>query len=132
MNSAWDAIWSIAVFFFWGLAFVAYLFAIIGVLADIFRDRHLNGWAKALWLIFLIFVPFLTVLVYVIARGRGMVERLEDIQQSDRPPAETYASAPAMANPASEISRAKELLDSGVISAGEFDALKNKALGNKY
>ena len=132
VNSAWDAFWNIAVFFFWGFAFVAYLFAIIGVLADIFRDRKLNGWAKALWLIFLIFVPFLTVLIYVIARGRGMVERLEDIQQSDRPPAETYAPSPAMDNPASEISRAKELMDAGVISAGEFDALKNKALGNRY
>jgi hypothetical protein len=131
MDSAWDAFWSIAWYFFWGFAFVAYLFAIIGVLADLFRDRKLNGWAKALWLIFLIFLPFLTVLVYVIARGRGMVERLERIEQ-DRPPAETYAPAPAMANPASEISRAKELLDAGVISAGEFDALKNKALGNKY
>ena len=132
MDSAWDAIWNIAVFFFWGFAFVAYLFAIIGVLADIFRDHKLNGWAKAVWLIFLIFVPFLTVLVYVIARGRGMVDRLESIEHGDRPPAETYAPAPAMANPAGEISHAKELLDAGVISAGEFDALKNKALGNRY
>lgn len=132
MDNLWDSFWDIAWFFFWAFAFIAYLSAIIAVLADVFRDRRLNGWAKAAWLIFLVFVPFLTVLVYVIVRGRGMVERLERIEHGDRPPAETYAPPAPMANPAHEITRAKELLDSGVISAGEFDALKSKALGNRY
>ena len=131
MGNVWDAFWNLAWFFFWGVAFIGYLFAIIGVLADIFRDRHLNGWGKAAWMFFLIFVPFLTVLVYLIARGRGMVDRLERIED-ERPPSETYAPAPAMANPAGEIAHAKELVDAGVITPGEFEAIKSKALGNKF
>jgi uncharacterized membrane protein YhaH (DUF805 family) len=73
--SFWDNFWNVIWVIFWSFAFVAYLFALFAVIADLFRDRKLNGWWKALWIIFLVFVPFLTVLVYLIGRGRGMAER---------------------------------------------------------
>jgi len=131
MSDFWNDFWGFVWLFFWGFALVAYLFAIFSVLADLFRDRALNGWLKALWILFLVFLPFLTVLVYVIARGRGMVERME-YRGSRGPVAEDYAWPAAPDAPATEITRAKQLLDQGVITAGEFDALKSRALGNRY
>ena len=129
MNTSnfWGWMW----LFFWGFAFVAYLIALVSVIIDLFRDDKLNGWLKALWFIFLIFVPFLTAVVYVIARGQGMAERRERGGDYVVPEPDYPQSGPS-ANPAADIDQAKQLLDRGVISAGEFDALKAKALGNKY
>lgn len=127
-NNFWNVIWLI----FWAFAFIAYLFALFAIIGDLFRDRKLNGWWKALWIIFLIFLPFLTALVYLIARGRGMAERqARDVQQAQSQ-ADDYIRQVASASPADDIAKAKQLLDQGVISAGEFDALKAKALGNKF
>ncbi|QDZ14271.1 SHOCT domain-containing protein [Humibacter ginsenosidimutans] len=112
------------------LFFVAYLVAVFYILWDLFSDSTLNGWWKAVWVIFLIFVPFLTALVYVIARGRGMAERAQR-RRGVVPEDDSYRPR-ASANPASDIARAKELLDSGAISQGEFDAIKNKALTGRY
>jgi uncharacterized membrane protein len=126
-NNFWDVIW----FFFWIFAYTVYLFALFGIIIDLFRDRQLNGWWKALWVIFLIFVPFLTALVYLIARGRGMAERRAGEYVAVKEDDDYTGSAP-LANPAHEIEKAKNLLDQGVISQGEFDAIKNKALGNKF
>ena len=67
----WSWIW----FFFWIFAYVAYLFVLIYIVIDIFRDHELNGWMKALWLLLLLFVPWITGLVYLIVRGKGMAER---------------------------------------------------------
>ena len=129
MNDFWNIVW----LFFWGFASIAYLFAIFTVLIDLFRDRHLSGWGKAAWIFFLIFVPFLTVLVYVIARGRGMVDRLERNEQGvyGRPPADTSAATSAPATGASQIDSAKQLLDAGVITPEEFDRLKTRALAGR-
>jgi hypothetical protein len=128
MNNFWDFLWLI----FWSFAFVAYLIVLFTILADLFRDRKLNGWWKAVWVIFLIFVPWLTALVYLIARGRGMAERSAE-QRQTVPENDDYGiQQVASANPASDIARAKELLDQGVISQGEFDALKAKALGQRF
>lgn len=124
-NSFWNIIW----FFLWSFAFVAYLFALFAVIADLFRDRELNGWWKAVWIIFLVFVPFLTVLVYLIGRGKSMAERSP--RYAPVPEDDSYRPQ-VPANPASEIAQAKELLDKGVISAGEFDAIKAKALGSRF
>lgn len=127
-NNFWNVIWLI----FWAFAFIAYLFALFAIIGDLFRDRTLNGWWKAVWVIFLIFLPFLTALVYLIARGRGMAERqARDVQQAQSQ-ADDYIRQVASASPADDIAKAKQLLDQGVISAGEFDALKAKALGNKF
>lgn len=132
MMNIWESFWGIFWFFFWAFAVVAYLFALFAVVIDIFRDRTLNGWGKALWLIFMFFVPFLAVLIYVIARGQGMAERSARRSYEPAAPNDDYSRPVATASPAADIAEAKQLFDSGVITAGEFDALKNKALGNRF
>lgn len=117
-------------FVLWGFTVVAYVAVVVLVITDLFRDTELNGWLKALWILFLVFVPFLTGLVYVIARGKGMAER-SGAGRARAPEEDDYRPA-ASASPAADIARAKELLDAGAISPGEFEALKSKALGNQY
>ncbi len=125
-NNFWDVLWLI----FWTFAFVAYLFALFAIIGDLFRDHKLHGVWKAIWIIFLIFAPFITALIYVIARGRGMAERqAKDIQQSQKELDEHIRSVASSSSPTDEIAKAKALLDSGAISQAEFDALKAKALG---
>jgi hypothetical protein len=128
----WNNFWDVIIFVFWIFAFTAYLFALFAVIGDLFRDHKLNGWWKALWILFLIFVPFITVLVYLIARGRGMNERTAAQASRGKAEADDYIRSVAAAAPADEIAKAKALMDAGTITPGEFDALKNKALGNKY
>ena len=120
--------WNIVEIFFWSFAFVAYLFALFAIVGDLFRDHKLNGWLKAVWIIFLIFVPFLTALVYLIARGRGMAERGAAAAQVQRAETDNYIRTVASESPAHDIAKAKELLDSGTITQAEFDTLKAKAL----
>jgi len=127
LSNFWDFIWLL----FWTFAFVAYLFAIFAIIGDLFRDHKLNGWWKALWIIFLIFLPFLTALVYLIARGRGMAERSAAAAAQSQQAANDYIrqAAGTSASPADEIAKAKALLDAGSITQAEFDSLKAKALG---
>ena len=73
--SFWNSLGDILWWTLWFFAFFAYLWAVIAIITDLFRDHKLNGWWKAVWIIFLIFVPFLTLLVYLIARGNGMAKR---------------------------------------------------------
>lgn len=126
MNSFWDFFWSIIVIFL----LMAYLVVLFQILTDLFRDRELSGWWKAVWVLFLIFFPFLTALIYLIARGRGMAERQVSALQAAQADQEAYIrSVSGAASPSDEIARAKELLDSGAISQAEFDQIKSKALG---
>jgi Phospholipase_D-nuclease N-terminal len=117
-------------FLLWSFSFIAYIYVVILIVADLFRDHTLNGWFKALWIVFLIFVPFLTALVYLIARGRGLAHRWNATRGvvAERDDYQPKASA----DPTGDIAKAKALLDAGTISAGEFEALKSKALGNQY
>jgi hypothetical protein len=124
MEQFWNIIW----LFFWGFAFVSYLFALFAVITDIFRDRDLSGWLKAVWILFLVFVPFLTVLVYLIARGRSMAERQARSAQRAEAATTEYIRSVATASPTQEIAKAKELLDAGTLTQGEFEAVKAKAL----
>lgn len=124
LGSFWEVLWAI----FWAFAFITYLFAIFAIIGDLFRDHKLNGWWKALWIVFLIFLPFLTALVYLIARGKGMAERQIKTVEAAQQASEQYIKQVAGSTPAEEISKAKALLDSGVISQEEFAALKAKAL----
>lgn len=115
-------------FVFWAFVFFGVLIALFSVIRDLFRDSKLNGWFKALWVVFLIFVPFLTTLIYIIFRGRGMAERAAAEQQVAKQTFDDYVQSVAQASPTDEIARAKELLDSGAISADEFETLKRQAL----
>lgn len=126
MPGVWEIFWFALVMFY----IAAYVFVVALIVIDLFRDHALAGGWKALWIVFLILVPFLTALVYVIARGRGMAARAA-AGRGRVPEADDYRPA-ASANPTAEIERAKALLDAGTISPGEFDALKSKALGNQY
>ena len=127
-NSFADIFW----WFFWIFAFTAYLFVLFTIIADLFRDPKLNGWAKAAWIILLIFVPFLTALVYLIARGNGMAERQGARREQVREDSDEYIRSVSFSSPADEIAKAKALADQGVITNGEYEAIKNKALGAKF
>jgi len=126
----WNDFWGFIWFVFWIFVFCAYLRVLFSIISDLFRDHTLNGWWKALWIIFLLFVPLLTALVYVIARGRGMAER--DVRSMQRARAETDSYirdvAGTASSPAAEIATAKTLLDSGAISQSEFDSVKRRVL----
>jgi hypothetical protein len=126
MNSFWDFFWIVVASFF----FVAYLMILFHIFADIFRDGSLGGWGKALWSVFIIFMPFLGALVYLVARGSGMAERsLAQAQEYQAQQAEYIRSvAGDAADPVSKVAQAKSLLDSGAITQQEFDAMKAKAL----
>ena len=124
--SFWEIVWFIFIFF----AFMAYLMVIFQVIGDLFRDDSVSGWLKAVWIIALIFLPFLTLLVYLIARGKGMAERSAQAMDTARRAQDDYVRsvAGAGASAPDQIAKAKELLDSGAITADEFAALKAKAL----
>lgn len=113
----------------WFFLFFLYLMILFQIIGDLFRDRELSGWWKALWVIGLVFMPFLIALIYLIARGRGMAERQQAAALKAKSDADTYIrSVAAGKSPADHIADAKALLDSGAIDADEFAALKAKAL----
>ncbi|MBW0253527.1 SHOCT domain-containing protein [Cellulomonas sp. PS-H5] len=126
----WSDFWDIIWWFVWAFVFIAYLFALFSIITDLFRDRELSGWWKAVWLIFLLVLPFVTALVYLIARGRGMAERSARSAVAARKAGDAYIRDVAgSASPGQQIAQAKALLDEGAISAEEFAALKDHALG---
>ena len=122
--------WDFILFVFWSYVFFSYLMVLFGIIGDIFRDPTLNGGLKAVWVIFLVFVPFLTALVYLIARGKGMSERQQAAVRHARSQTDSYIRSVAASSPAEEIGKAKALLDSGAISAAEFDGLKSRVLAD--
>ncbi len=127
MSNFWDLIW----FFLWSFAFISYLFVLVWILGDLFRDRTVGGWGKAVWMVFLVFVPFLTALVYLIARGGGMAERGAAAAREAKEAQDAYikkTAGAASTSPSEEIAKAKALLDAGTISQAEYDAIKAKAL----
>ena len=124
MSNFWDMIWLIMSTF----VFVAYLLVLFQIVVDLFRDSELGGFAKALWIIGLIFLPVMTALVYIIARGRGMAERQRAAVQRAKSDTETYIRDVAGKSPAEQIADAKALLDAGTINQDEFVRLKAKAL----
>jgi hypothetical protein len=121
----WDVVWFIVLTF----AFVAYLMVMFSILTDLFRDHALNGWWKAVWILCLIFFPFITALVYVIARGKGMAQRQTEGYAEAKKEQEAYIKQVAgEMSPADEIAKAKAMYDSGTISEAEYQSLKAKAL----
>ena len=109
----------------------AWFMCLFWIFGDIFRSKDLGGVARTLWVLFVIFIPWLGILVYLIARGRGMQERqLEQVVQMQRAQAEYIKSVAgdSSTGAADQIASAKGLLDSGAITQAEFEQLKSKAL----
>ena len=124
-----DIFWSLLWFYFLFL-WIMVLFHILG---DLFRDHTLSAVTKTLWVLFLVFLPFLAALVYLLTRGKGMAERAAARQQQAQEQFDGYVRSVATPgdgapSPAEQIARAKELLDAGTIDQAEFDRLKAKAL----
>mgnify|MGYP006296449111 CR=1 FL=1 len=124
MSNFWDVFWLMISTFF----FIAYLLIMFQIVVDLFRDGELGGGWKVLWMIGLIFLPVLTAIVYIIARGESMAARQQARVQRAKADTETYIREVAGKSPAAHIAEAKALLDAGTITQAEFDQLKAKAL----
>jgi Phospholipase_D-nuclease N-terminal len=120
-----DAMWTIFIFFAW----VLWIWLIIVVLTDVFRRNDIHGWGKAGWTVLVIFLPLIGVLAYLIAEGKEMGERSAAQQRAVQAEANDYIRAVAsQGDPADQIAKGKQLLDSGAITASEFETIKQKAL----
>jgi hypothetical protein len=120
-----NILWSMMLFFAW----VAWIWIAITCFADIFRRHDVGGWSKALWVVFIILIPFLGVLVYLIAQHDGMRERSVKQAQAQQQAFDDYVKQTAGgAGAATEIAKAKDLLDAGTITQDDFEKLKAKAL----
>jgi hypothetical protein len=120
-----NILWSMIIFFVW----VTWIWMMILILSDVFRRRDLSGWGKAGWTFFLIVLPFLGALIYLIAQSDGMAERRAQDAQGQRAQMDDYVrSVAGSGGPAAEIDKAKALLDSGAINQGEYEAIKAKTL----
>ena len=118
-----DVLWSMIIFFFW----VIWIWIVVTVLIDIFRRTDIGGWGKAAWVVFVVILPWLGVLIYLIAQHDGMRERRIKEVQDQQQAFDSYVRETAGGS-ADQIARAKELLDNGTITQEEFQALKTKAL----
>ena len=120
-----DVFWTMIIFFCW----VAWIWVLIVIISDLFRRHDTSGWVKALWVIFLIVLPFLGVLIYLIANGSGMSQRQAESVRASQQQFDSYVQSVAgSGGGASELAKAKELLDSGAINQEEYDKLKAKVL----
>jgi phospholipase D-like protein len=123
-----DVLWTLIIFFAW----VAWIWMIVSLLTDVFRRRDIGGWAKGAWTVFMIVLPFLGALAYLIANHDGIAERRIQEAQAAQAEFDTYVRSVAAPNggdgAAAEIEKGKRLLDSGAISQQEFDAIKAKAI----
>ena len=128
MDGVLGSLGNLIMLFFISFAFIAYFITLFSVVADLFRDQTLSGGWKAVWLVFMWFVPFITLLVYLIARGAGMATRTAAASKRSQDAATEFIREAAGTSPADEISKAKALLADGTISQAEFDSLKAKAL----
>jgi hypothetical protein len=118
-----DVFWSILIFFCW----VIWIWVVITVLIDVFRRDDMSGWLKALWVVLVVILPWLGVLIYLIVNHNGMQERSIKQAKEQQQAFDSYVRQTAGGS-ATEIAKAKELLDSGAITQAEFDQLKAKAL----
>lgn len=118
-------LWSLLLIFF----MIMYFMILFSVVIDLFRNHQMGGFAKALWILFLIFIPLISLLVYVIVYGKGMAERQQSAVVQAQQDQDAYIKQVAGTSPAEQIAQAQQLLNSGAISQDEFDKLKSKALG---
>jgi ABC-type multidrug transport system fused ATPase/permease subunit len=107
---------------------VIWIWILFTIIADLFRDHEMSGWGKAAWILFLVFIPFLTALVYLIARGNGMRERALKAQAEAKHHMDAYIREQAHSSPADELHKLNDLKEKGAISSEEFDKAKAKLL----
>jgi hypothetical protein len=120
-----DLFWTMLIFFLW----ILWIWLLFTIFADIFRRHDISGWVKTAWIVFVILLPFLGVFVYLITQNVGMTERNLERTRAQREQLDDYVRQTAGAGgAASEIDKAKQLLDSGAITQSEFEAIKQKAL----
>ena len=119
-----DMIWSIFVFFL----LIAWIWVVISVISDIFRSKDINGFSKAIWMLFVIAIPWLGVLAYILLRGDGMQERNAQIMMDAAEKQRAYIQGMASTSTADELSKLAELKDKGVINDAEFEAQKARLL----
>jgi predicted PurR-regulated permease PerM len=120
-----NVFWDILIFFAW----VIFIWIAITVIIDVFRRHDISGWAKAAWVVFVVVLPWIGVLTYLIVNHTGMAERRANEARAAQSQFDEYVRQTAGGGgPATEIAKAKELLDSGAITQQEFDAIKAKAL----
>jgi hypothetical protein len=120
-----DVLWSMAIFFL----FVIWIWILIRVFSDVFARRDIGGGMKAVWIIFVIVLPYLGVFIYLIAEGQNMADRKTvQLQAATRAQQDAIMTAAAGSSAADQIAQAKQLLDSGTITQAEFDTMKQKAL----
>lgn len=121
-----DVLWTMLIFFAW----VMWFWLLIVIISDLFRRHDIGGGKKTVWLVFLLFLPFLGAFAYVIANSKSMAERNQERALAQKAELDEYVrSVSASGGAAAEIDKAKQLLDSGAITQAEYDALKAKALG---
>ena len=122
-----NILWTMIIFFAW----VVWIWMIVTIFADVFRRRDIGGWAKAAWCVFMIVLPFVGVLTYLIAQHDGMAQRNAERAEAMEQQFDARVQAAAAQNgagSAGEIQKAQQLLDAGTIDRGEFETLKAKAL----
>jgi len=120
-----NVFWSMFIFFLW----IIWIWILIWIFIDIFRSHDLSGWAKALWFLFVLFIPLVGVLVYLIVRGGSMHERaVQQAQQQDQEARQYIREAAGTQSSADQLTKLAELRDKGVISADEFEREKAKIL----
>jgi Short C-terminal domain/Phospholipase_D-nuclease N-terminal len=118
-----EVLWTMIIFFAW----VIWIWIVITVLVDVFRRHDIGGWGKAGWTVFVVVLPWLGVLIYLISEHDGMRERSATQARAQKQEFDDYVRD-AAGGSAAEIAKAKELLDAGTISQAEFDAIKAKAV----
>jgi hypothetical protein len=122
-----NVLWDILIVFAW----IIYIWIAVVVFIDLFRRRDISGWAKAAWVIFVVVLPWIGVLAYLIFNHDGMADRSEKQSQAAQAQVDQYVRETAgKGGPAGEIDTAKKLLDSGTITQAEFDAIKARAVGS--
>jgi len=122
-------LWDVFVSMFWFMLLFAWIMLLFHIIGDIFRDRELGGWGKALWCIFIIVLPWLGALVYLIARGNSMAQRSVDAAKQNEESMRAYVrDAAGSAGPADELRKLAELRDSGAITPEDYEQAKAKVL----
>jgi hypothetical protein len=125
MSNFWDLILLMLSTF----VFVAYLLVMFQIIGDLFRNTEMGGGSKVLWIIGLIFLPWVTALIYIVANGGDMAKRQRQAMERAKSDTDAYIRQVAGKSPVEQIADAKTLLDAGTISAEEFAKIKAKALG---